>query len=62
MPGQARPRPKALAVANQLGPQGHQLAEFSKAADAGSLAAVALANGHPGLVLYTLKDGRKASA
>ena len=43
--------------ANQRG-----VSEFVKAADAGKLAAVALANGHPGLVLYTLKDGGKASA
>ncbi len=33
-----------------------------QAADAHNLAIVALANGHPGLVLYTLKDGTRASA
>ncbi|MET0383480.1 MAG: AAA family ATPase [Burkholderiaceae bacterium] len=37
------------------------VSDFLKAADAGRLAAVALANAHPGLVLYTLKDGAKAS-
>ena len=38
------------------------VSEFLRAADAGQLAAVGLATSHPGLVLYTLKDGRKASA
>ena len=38
------------------------VSEFLKAADAGQLAVVALANAHPGLVLYTLKNGTKASA
>ncbi|HEY9028113.1 MAG TPA: AAA family ATPase, partial [Burkholderiaceae bacterium] len=63
--GDARKSPQALAfekapdawLANQ-----RSVSEFVQAADAGRLAAVALANGHPGLVLYTLKDGRKASA
>jgi cell division protease FtsH len=36
--------------------------DFVKAADAGRLAAVGVASGQPGLVLYTLKDGSKASA
>jgi cell division protease FtsH len=38
------------------------VSEFLRAADAGQLVAVGLATSHPGLVLYTLKDGRKASA
>ncbi|MEP6504482.1 MAG: AAA family ATPase, partial [Betaproteobacteria bacterium] len=37
------------------------VSEFLKASDAGQLATVALANAHPGLVLYTLKNGAKAS-
>jgi cell division protease FtsH len=37
------------------------VSDLLKSADAGQLATVALANGHPGLVLYTLKDGTKAS-
>ena len=37
------------------------ISELIKAADAGQVATVALANGHPGLVLYTLKTGAKAS-
>ncbi|HEX7637157.1 MAG TPA: AAA family ATPase [Burkholderiaceae bacterium] len=37
------------------------VADILQAADAGRLATVALANGHPGLVLYTLKDGTRAS-
>ena len=37
------------------------VSEFIKAADGGQVATVALANGHPGLVLYTLKNGTKAS-
>ena len=37
------------------------VSELIQAADAGRVATVALANGHPGLVLYTLKDGAKAS-
>lgn len=36
--------------------------DFLLAADAGQLAAVGLANTQPGLVLYTLKSGEKASA
>ncbi len=36
-------------------------AEFRKALDAGSLSAVALAGAQPGLVLYTLRSGEKAS-
>ncbi len=36
--------------------------EFRKALDTGSLAAVGLASTEPGLVLYTLKSGEKASA
>jgi cell division protease FtsH len=38
------------------------VSEFLKASDAGQLATVALANAHPGLVLYTLKNGARASA
>jgi len=38
------------------------VSELVKAVDAGQVATVALANGHPGLVLYTLKNGSKASA
>ena len=37
------------------------VSDFLKAADGGQLATVALANAHPGLVLYTLKNGTKAS-
>jgi cell division protease FtsH len=37
------------------------VSDFVRAADSGQLAAVGVANGQPGLVLYTLKDGRKAS-
>jgi cell division protease FtsH len=37
------------------------VSEFVHALDGGRLATVALANAHPGLVLYTLKDGAKAS-
>ncbi len=36
--------------------------DFARAASAGQLATVGVANGQPGLVLYTLKDGEKASA
>ncbi|MGM9486753.1 AAA family ATPase [Ideonella sp. YS5] len=35
--------------------------EFAQAVNAGQVAEVALANGRPGLVLYTLKNGEKAS-
>src|ERR1700712_1302049 len=35
------------------------VSELIKASDAGQVATVALANGHPGLVLYTLKNGTK---
>ena len=38
------------------------VSDFLKAADNGQLASVALANAHPGLVLYTLKNGEKGSA
>ena len=38
------------------------VSQLVKAIDAGQVATVALANGHPGLVLYTLKNGTKASA
>jgi cell division protease FtsH len=38
------------------------VSEFRSALDAGALSLVALANGQPGLVLYTLKSGQKASA
>ena len=34
---------------------------FRQALNTGSLAAVALANAHPGLVLYTLKSGERGS-
>ncbi len=36
--------------------------QFRQALDAGELQAVALARGQPGLLLYTLKDGQKASS
>jgi hypothetical protein len=36
------------------------VSELIKAADGGQVATVALANGHPGLVLYTLKNGTRA--
>jgi cell division protease FtsH len=36
--------------------------QFRRALDGGSLSAVGLANAQPGLVLYTLKSGEKASA
>jgi cell division protease FtsH len=63
--GDARKSAEALAfekmpeawLANQ-----RSVSEFVKAADGGRLATVALATGHPGLVLYTLKDGSKWSA
>jgi cell division protease FtsH len=63
--GDARKSPDALAfekapedwLANQ-----RSVSDFLKAADAGQVAIVALANAHPGLVLYTLKNGAKASA
>ncbi len=38
------------------------VSEFRSALDAGALTLVALANGQPGLVLYTLTSGEKASA
>jgi cell division protease FtsH len=38
------------------------VSDFLKAADGGQLSAVGLATSHPGLVLYTLKNGDKASA
>src|SRR5450432_920293 len=38
------------------------VSEFRKALDAGTLATVGLATARPGLVLYTLKSGEKASA
>src|SRR4051812_7331492 len=37
------------------------VSEFVKASDAGQLAAVGVANAHPGLLLYTLKNGTRAS-
>src|ERR1700712_2493073 len=37
------------------------VSELIKATDGGQVATVGLANGHPGLVLYTLKNGAKAS-
>jgi cell division protease FtsH len=37
-------------------------AHFRRALDAGEVAAVGLADAHPGLALYTLKNGDKASA
>ena len=62
---EARKSPEALQF--EKSPQDwltHQrsVSEFLKAADAGQLAAVGLATGQPGLVLYTMKDGGKASA
>ena len=41
---------------------GHAASHFRRALDDGSLAAVGLANAQPGLVLYTLKSGERASA
>jgi cell division protease FtsH len=38
------------------------VSQFRRALDSGHLAAVGLANAQPGLVLYTLKSGEKASA
>ena len=38
------------------------ISQFRRALDGGRLAAVGLANAQPGLVLYTLKSGEKASA
>jgi len=38
------------------------VSQFRRALDSGSLAAVGLASAQPGLVLYTLKSGEKASA
>ena len=40
----------------------HTVSQFRRALDGGSLAAVGYANAQPGLVLYTLKSGEKASA
>ena len=40
----------------------HTVSHFRRALDGGSLSAVGLANAQPGLVLYTLKSGEKASA
>jgi cell division protease FtsH len=61
----ARKSPEALKF--EKAPEGwlenqRSVSDFLKAADAGNLASVGLATGHPGLVLYTLKNGEKASA
>lgn len=40
----------------------HTVSHFRRALEGGRLAAVGLADAHPGLVLYTLKSGEKASA
>jgi cell division protease FtsH len=40
----------------------HTVSQFRQALDGGSLSAVGLAKAQPGLVLYTLKSGEKASA
>ena len=40
----------------------HTVSHFRRALDGGSLSAVGLASAQPGLVLYTLKSGEKASA
>jgi cell division protease FtsH len=40
----------------------HTVSHFQRALDAGKLSAVGLANAQPGLVLYTLRTGEKASA
>jgi cell division protease FtsH len=61
----ARKSPEALSfekspddwLANQ-----QNASEFRKALDAGTLATVGLANAQPGLLLYTLKSGAKASS
>jgi len=39
----------------------HSVSDFVRAVDLGRVAAVGVANGQPGLVLYTLKSGKKAS-
>ena len=61
----ARKSPEALQL--EKSPEdwlAHQqnVSEFRKALDAGTLSVVGLANGQPGLVLYTLKGGEKASS
>jgi cell division protease FtsH len=63
---EAQARKSADARAFERAPEAwldHQrsVSDFVQAADGKRLAAVALANAHPGLVLYTLKDGSKAS-
>ncbi len=40
----------------------HTVSHFRRALDDGRILTVGLANAHPGLVLYTLKSGEKASA
>jgi cell division protease FtsH len=61
---ESRKHPLALAFEQAPGDWlGHSktVSDFVQAADAGQLAAVGLANTAPGLVLYTLKNGEKAS-
>jgi cell division protease FtsH len=62
---EARKNPQALAFeksSDEWLAHDRDASDFQKALDAGRLAAVGLANSHPGLVLYTLKSGEKASA
>ena len=61
----ARKSPEALQL--EQSPEdwlAHQqnVSAFQKALDADAVSLVALANGQPGMVLYTLKDGSKASS
>ena len=64
---EAKARQSAEAVELEKSPEAwlthrQNISEFRSALDAGALTLVALANGHPGLVLYTLRSGEKASA
>jgi len=62
--GEARKNAQALQferAPEQWLRQRRPVADFLAAADAGRLATVALVNAHPGLVLYTLRDGARAS-
>ena len=62
--GEARKNAQALQferAPEQWLRQRRPVADFLAAAAAGRLATVALVNAHPGLVLYTLRDGARAS-
>ena len=62
--GEARKNAQALQFEHapeQWLRQRRPVADFLAAAAAGRLATVALVNAHPGLVLYTLRDGARAS-